>query len=93
MVKIPMRVGVLGQKFFWEQAELIRIPVQVGGIGLEFFREWVGLVRIPSGEDVLGQNSFRSGWDWSEFLVQHHNLHEEANSAPQLVYIQNLYQE
>lgn len=27
-----------------------------------------GLVRIPLGESIIGQNSFGSGWDWSEFL-------------------------
>lgn len=28
---------------------------------------WLGLVRIPTGEDGIGQNSFKSSQDWSEF--------------------------
>lgn len=40
------------------------------GIGRDwsgFLQEWAVLVRIPAGEGGIGQNFFRSGWDWSDF--------------------------
>lgn len=69
MVRNPLGSGRIGQKkflgegrpesfFFWSRLNW-----------LKFFQDCTGLVRMFSGESRIGQNSFDTGQDWSDFFL------------------------